>query len=109
MSTESIYRICYYNRNQVYEIYARQVYQGNLYGFIEVEGLIFGQRSEIVLDPSEEKLRSEFDSVKRSYIPMHSIVRIDEVQSAGRAQAVDAQSIPPIYNFNPPSRKSKGS
>ena len=106
MST--IYRICYYNRNQIYEIYSRNVYQGNLYGFIEIEELVFGKRSEIVVDPSEEKIRAEFSNVKRSYIPMHSIVRIDEVDQVGRAQATDEKSVPPIYNFSPPRNKSKG-
>ena len=103
--SDSIYRICYYNRNQLYELYASSVYQGNLYGFIEVEGLIFGKRSEIVLDPSEEKLRAEFKEVKRSYIPMHSIVRIDEVERAGRPQAHDESGVPPIYSFTPPKNK----
>ena len=107
MST--IYRICYYNRNQIYEIYSRNVYQGNLYGFIEIEELVFGKRSEIVVDPSEEKIRAEFSNVKRSYIPMHSIVRIDEVDQVGRAQATDQKGVPPIYNFSPPhNNKSKG-
>ena len=34
----------------------------------------------MIVDPSEEKLKNEFSSVKRSYIPMHSLVRIDEVE-----------------------------
>ncbi len=37
----------------------------------------------MLVDPAEEKLKSEFEGVNRSYIPMHSIVRIDEVAKEG--------------------------
>ena len=37
----------------------------------------------MVVDPSEEKLKTEFDTVKRSYIPLHAIIRIDEVEKQG--------------------------
>lgn len=80
---QSIYRIQFYNKGELYEIYARQVYQGGLYGFVEVEELLFGERSSVVVDPLEEKLKNEFTSVKRTHIPMHAIVRIDEVEKEG--------------------------
>ena len=83
MTDEFIYRIIFYNEGKVYEIYARQVYQGELYGFIEVEDLLFGEKSSVVVDPSEEKLQSEFAGTSRTYIPMHAIVRIDEVEKQG--------------------------
>ena len=37
----------------------------------------------MVLDPSEERLKTEFKGVKRSYIPMHMILRIDEMFKEG--------------------------
>ena len=43
-------------------------------------------RSSVVVDPSEEKLKTEFNSVKRCFIPMHSIVRIDEVEKQGTSK-----------------------
>ena len=83
MSKTPIYKISFFNQGQIYEIYARHIYQSDLYGFIEVEELLFGERSGMLVDPSEEKLKAEFEGVSRSYIPMHSITRIDEVAKEG--------------------------
>lgn len=74
------------NQGQVYEIYARSVGQGQLFGFVEVEQIVFGERTTVVVDPSEEKLKSEFDTVRRTYIPLHAIVRIDEVEKQGASK-----------------------
>ncbi|MBA2655136.1 MAG: DUF1820 family protein [Gammaproteobacteria bacterium] len=84
-----IYKVIFINQNNVYEIYAKNVAQSNLLGFIEVEELIFGEKSSVVVDPGEERLKSEFTSVKRSYIPIHSIIRIDEVIKEGVAKVKD--------------------
>ena len=83
MSKDRIFKIVFINQGNVVELYARQVGQGNLFGFIEVEELVFGSRSEVVLDPSEESLRSEFGQAKRLYLPMHSVIRIEEVEHEG--------------------------
>jgi hypothetical protein len=80
--------VTFLNQGQVYEIYARGVSQSGMLGFVEVEKLVFGERSSIVLDPSEEKLKTEFANVKRTFLPMHSIVRIDEVGKEGAARIV---------------------
>ena len=42
-----------------------------------------------LVDPSEEKLKAEFQGVKRSYIPMHAVIRIDEVEDSGPARIRD--------------------
>ena len=81
-----VYKIIFYNEGKLYEIYAQQVFQGNLYGFVEVEQLLFGENASLVVDPSEERLKAEFNGVKRTYIPMHTIVRIDEVEKEGAAK-----------------------
>ena len=65
------------------ELYARQVTQGNLLGFIEVEDLIFGARSQVVVDPGEDSLKSEFGGAKRVYLPIHAVIRVDEVEREG--------------------------
>lgn len=78
-----LFKVIFFNQGQVYEVYARQVAQGGLYGFVEIEELVFGERSKVLVDPSEEKLQREFEGVKRSYLPMHAIVRIDEVEKEG--------------------------
>lgn len=89
MSKGPIYKVIFHNQNQVYEVYARAIYQSELYGFIEVEEFVFGERSQMIVDPGEEKLKGEFASVKRSYIPMHAIVRIDEVEKEGVGKVVE--------------------
>jgi hypothetical protein len=74
------------SQGKVYEIYARNIGQGALFGFIEVEKLVFGERSSVVVDPSEEKIKSEFAGVERTYLPMHTIIRIDEVKKQGASK-----------------------
>ena len=86
MSSDPLYKVVFVNQGKVYEVYARGVGQGSLFGFVEVEELVFGERSTVVLDPSEEKIKSEFKGVKRTYLPMHSIVRIDEVEKQGTSK-----------------------
>ncbi len=86
MSDNQIYKITFLNQDEVYEIYAKHVFQGDLYGFIVVEDFIFGETTSIVVDPSEEKLKTEFEGVKRSFIPMHEVIRIDQVERRGVAK-----------------------
>ena len=85
------YRVMFVNEGRVYEIYARHVGHGAMFGFVEVEGLLFGERHSVVVDPSEERLQTEFAGVERTYIPMHSVIRIDEVEKKGTSKihAVD--------------------
>jgi len=83
MAQEPIFKVIFYNQGQIFEVYAKQIYQSDLYGFIEIEEMVFGERYQMLVDPGEEKLKAEFEGVNRSYIPMHSIVRIDEVAKEG--------------------------
>ena len=39
---DSIYKVIFHNQNQVFEIYAKHVYQSDMYGFIEIEEFVFG-------------------------------------------------------------------
>ena len=88
MSDKHIYKIVFVNQEQVYEIYARNVYQGEWYGFIVIEDFIFGEKSTIVVDPAEEKLRHEFEGVGRCFVPLHHVLRIDQVKKRGTAKIV---------------------
>jgi len=91
MSGETLYRVIFHNQDKIYELYAQSVNDGGLLGFIEIEALVFDEKSQLVVDPTEEKLKSEFKGVERTYIPMHSVVRIDEVAKQGTARISDAQ------------------
>ncbi len=83
MENKHLYKVVFMSHGQVYEIYARHVGHGELFGFVEVEELVFGERTTLVVDPSEEKIKSEFENVRRTYLPMHSVIRIDEVDKQG--------------------------
>jgi hypothetical protein len=88
MSDKHLYKVTFFNQQEVYEIYVKHVYQGDLYGFVIVEDFVFGEKSAIVIDPSEEKLRNEFEGVSQSFIPMHEIIRIDQVKKRGTAKII---------------------
>lgn len=83
MAKKTLYRVTFASQGKIYEVYARQVEHGAMFGFVMIEELVFGERSKLVVDPAEEKIKSEFANVKRSYVPMHAIVRIDEVDKTG--------------------------
>ncbi len=86
MAVKLLYKVVFMSQGKVYEIYARKVDHGRLFGFVEVEQLVFGERTTVVVDPSEEKIKSEFENVRRTYLPMHSIIRIDEVDKQGTSK-----------------------
>ena len=90
MNEEKIYRISFYNQGDIYELHARKIHQGNMYAFLEIEVIIFGERSAIVVDPAEEKLKSEFEGVKRTYVPLQAVIRIDEVEREGSNKIIAA-------------------
>ena len=86
MPKKSLFKVLFVNQGKVYEVFARHVVQGDLYGFIELRDLIFGERSRVVVDPTEEKLRSEFEGVGVTYVPIHAVIRIDRVEKQGTAK-----------------------
>jgi hypothetical protein len=88
MSDNLIYKVVFINQNQVYEIYAKRVFQGEMFGFVVIEDFVFGENSSVVVDPYEEKLRAEFANIRRSFIPMHEIIRIDQVERRGTAKII---------------------
>jgi hypothetical protein len=70
VSKETIYRVSFVSQGEVYEVYARNVSQGGLFGFIEIEELVFGERSKLLL---------------------HSVLRVDEVEKAGRGRITSGE------------------
>ncbi len=86
MSENTLFRVTFFNQGQVYEVYAREVSQGGIFGFVEIGGLVFGARSQVVVDPSEERLKTEFEGVRRFHVPLHSVIRVDEVEKEGASR-----------------------
>ena len=37
---DPVYKVIFQNQNEVYEVYAKHVYQSDMYGFIEIEEFV---------------------------------------------------------------------
>lgn len=106
MTKKRVYKIKFISQGKLYELFAREVAQSAMYGFIELGEIIFGEKSAVVVDPSEEQLKAEFAGVKRTYIPLHTILRIDEVDKEGINKITEATNADsnvalfpsPLYN-----------
>ncbi|MCH5050798.1 MULTISPECIES: DUF1820 family protein [Pectobacterium] len=90
MSNESaLYRIQFINNGKNYQLYVRELVQSSLFGFIEIADVVFDSQSTVLVDPSTEKLKTEFSGVSRSFIPLQAIIRIDAVTEKGSARISD--------------------
>lgn len=110
MANQSVYKVIFHNGNRIFEVFARQIYQSDMWGFIEIEEFVFGERSQLVVDPAEEKLKNEFSGVRRSYIPIQAVIRIDEVDKEGVGKISEGGSgkvaaFPFPANFHPGSEE----
>ncbi len=88
MAQKTIFRIFFTSQGKGYELYARHVEQADIYGFVAIEGLLFGEVSSVLHNPAEESLKKEFEGVNRFLVPFHQINRIDEVEKEGRGKIV---------------------
>jgi len=89
---EKLYRIAFLNHGKVYELFCTGVCTSGLLGFVEVSGLEFEEKDSLVVDPTEEKLRDEFDGVEVLHLPMHSVLRVEQVKKKGQAVIRDRES-----------------
>ena len=106
---KTIYKVLFHNQNKLYELYAHEVTQSDMYAFIEVADIIFGERTQMVVDPSEEWLKTEFGQVQRTYIPLHSVVRIDRVTKRGVSKIIPLHDAPATGGAAPPIPPPKSS
>ena len=107
MTKKTTYKIIFMQLGEIYEVFAKQIYQSDMYGFIEVEEYIFNQNKQLVVDPSSEKLEKEFKNVQRSYIPINAVIRVDEVIESGEAKIKQnkSQVSPFPMNIQPVNKK----
>ena len=79
---KTYYRITFSNEStgddELYQVCARHVSASDLYGLVEISGFIFPE-NKLVYNPGEERIKREFGEIKRSWIPYHAIIRIDEL------------------------------
>jgi hypothetical protein len=106
MSTKQTYRVSFLKHGKVYEIFCREVSNSDLWGFVNLSGLVFGERDAVVVDPTEEKLRDEFEGVEVLCLPMHGILSIEKVAKRGQAVIRDRKSGEKVTPFpiSPPGK-----
>ena len=104
-----LYRISFRNHDQIFEVYAREVSHGALLGFVEIGKLVFGEKSSVVVDPIEEKLKAQFEGVERFFVPAHAVIRIDQVSASGPSRitaAGEGGKVMPFPLYPPSAPKS---
>lgn len=99
-----LYKVTFLNAGKVYELYARQVASGALWGFTEISELVFDVHDGLVVDPTEERLRDEFGSTRVLHLPMQSVVRIEEVERKGQSAIRDATTGERVVTFPVPGK-----
>jgi hypothetical protein len=87
--SKHLFRIQFVSNGERYELYVREVSQGGLFGFVEIGDFVWDNHTSLVLNPSHEKLKDEFADVTHTYIPMHNVLRIDEVKKQGTAKITE--------------------
>lgn len=107
MNDSILYKVVFLNRSKVYELYARDVYSSEIYGFIYVAELIFDQNKTIVIDPAEEKLKDEFANVNVLHLPMQSVIRIEEVKKKMSCKIREIKKGENIAHFPPAPSQTK--
>jgi len=83
MTKKIVYRILFQSNQDVFELYAYGITESEVFGFIEIEELTFGESNQLVIDPSDEKLKATFSGVKRTLVPLHHIIRVDVLEKEG--------------------------
>lgn len=89
---ERLFRVAFLNHGKVYELYCTGVCTSGLLGFVEISGLAFDEKDSMVIDPTEEKMRDEFDGVELLHLPIHSVLRVEQVKKKGQAVIRDRES-----------------
>ena len=65
-------------------------------------GLLFEETSTVLVDPAVERLKSEFKGVELTLIPIHSVIRVDQVEKEGPARVHDTEQGSNITPFPGP-------
>jgi hypothetical protein len=107
MAGKKLFRVAFLHHGKVYELYCTGVVSSNLWGFVEISGMVFDSADALVVDPTEEKLRDEFENVSVLHVPMHSVLRVEEVRKRGQAVIRDRESGEKVTPFplSPPGRQ----
>ncbi|MEW5692596.1 MAG: DUF1820 family protein [Candidatus Hydrogenedentota bacterium] len=78
----------YYSKGllQEYEIHAKKIENSTLFGFIELSEFVYPQKKNIIIEPGSDRIEKEFKDVKRTYIPIKDVIRIDEYELSSETE-----------------------
>lgn len=81
MTTQKkVFKVYFFHMDKVYTLFAKEVNaSGELYNMCEISDIIF-QRNKNLIVPSEDEVRQEFSNIKKLLIPLHHLIRIDELE-----------------------------
>jgi hypothetical protein len=108
MADKKLYKIVFLNNGKVYELFSEGVASSGLWGFVEVSDLVFESSDGLVVDPTEEKMRQEFEHANVLHLPIQSVLRVEEVKKRGQCLIRDRESGAKVTPFpvTPPNRSS---
>lgn len=92
MPARILYKITFVSAGKVYELYARHVSSSGLWGFTEVSELVWDSTDNVVIDPTEERLKDEFGATRKLHLPIQSVLRVEEVERKGQLSIRDSQT-----------------
>ncbi len=107
MADSTLYKVVFLNQGKVYELYSRGVSSSGMMGFVEVSDLVLDTGEGVVVDPVEERMREEFGDVETLHLPMHSVIRVEEVRKRGQSVIRDRESGEKVTHFPSDSHRRK--
>ncbi|WP_022850062.1 DUF1820 family protein [Limisalsivibrio acetivorans] len=77
---KKLFKITFVNgEKESMTIHASSVNPSSFLGLIEVSDIVFMDSSDILVTPGDDKIKTEFKNVERTFLPINTIIRIDEV------------------------------
>lgn len=85
--SEPLYKVKFLQQNEVVELVVRYISEESLMGFIELEEIVFQSGKETHFTRDEYK--EEFSGLDRCYLPLHTLLRIDELNNSSSSSTKD--------------------
>ncbi|MGD9808694.1 MAG: DUF1820 family protein [Deferribacterales bacterium] len=77
---KKLYKIIFIDEDKkIQTIHSSMLNPSSFLGLVEISDIVFLDKSDIIISPDDGNLKAKFKNVERSYIPLNSIVRIDEI------------------------------
>lgn len=78
-----VYRVHYAKEKEpLCEILARQVGPADILGFIEISDFVAPRPSGRILRPDADRVEREFEGVRRTFVPISDVRRIDAIDDS---------------------------